>query len=44
VTDVGLKELAEFKSLRGLNLRGAVVTDDGIAELSKLRPELQIER
>jgi hypothetical protein len=42
ITDEGLKELAEFKSLNRLNLSETRVTEDGKKWLREQRPDIQI--
>jgi len=37
ITDAGLKELKELKSLQGLDLRGTNITDAGLKELKELQ-------
>jgi hypothetical protein len=44
VTDAGLKDLAELKSLRCLIIAGTKTTDVGVAALQKALPGCQIER
>jgi hypothetical protein len=44
VTDEGLQVLAGFKGLKKLGLGDTKVSDQGVAELGKLRPDLTIER
>ena len=42
VTDEGLKELKEFKSLQEVHVSGPHVTQAGMQELKSARPELQV--
>jgi hypothetical protein len=44
VTDVGLRELKVFKSLKTLNLFSTEVTDAGVADLREALPGLAILR
>jgi hypothetical protein len=44
ITDVGLRELKELKSLQKLHVAQTKVTDAGIQELSAALPQLQISR
>lgn len=44
VTDVGLKDLAELKGLRKMDLRVTGVTDAGVADLRKALPDCEISR
>ena len=40
ITDAGLKELKEMKSLRRLSIRNTNVTNEGVADLQQLLPNL----
>ena len=44
MTDAGLKELAELKSLQSLNLGDTQVTDAGVEDLRKALPACAINR
>jgi hypothetical protein len=44
VTDAGLKELASLKELKVIQLRQTKITNQGINDLRKTRPEISISR
>jgi hypothetical protein len=42
ITDAGLKNLASSKSLKNIYIWKSAVTENGIAEVQKLHPDLHI--
>jgi hypothetical protein len=44
VSDAGLKELAELKTLTSLNLQNTKVTAEGVKELQTALPKCKIEK
>ncbi len=44
ITDAGLAHLSGLTNLRGLDLRGTRVTEEGVAQLQRALPNCRIER